>query len=141
MGKNLIKKSFKISGILFAGYILAQGIASEFFSDKIETTQDLIKIVSQEQPKARGEYIGRKNIWFRYGSTPWGTAASCKLDINEYEIILDHSKDRTTIRHELYHIYAGHCDKAFERGEWKTSDKKCIKDKYFQQTFFLEWLL
>ena len=62
-------------------------------------------------------------IYFTYGHTEWGTASSGNIRKGEYAVILDKERNRTVIRHELYHIYAGHCDKAADKGEWSGWDK------------------
>lgn len=121
-----IKKGLKFAGGLFAAYLVLQGIRAEFFPEKINTREDLIRIVQEEEPKARKNNRAI-HIYWMYGSTEWGTAISGKIAENTYKVVLDDCKDRTTIRHELYHIYAGHCDRAYEKGEWTLKDR--IKDE------------
>jgi len=120
--KNRLKKTIKILGLIAGACILTQGISREFFPEKIKNTEDLIRILKQEECLIRKDNIPR-TIYCTYGRTEWGTAGSGKIGNGKYLIILDEERNRTVIRHELYHIYAGHCDKAVEKGEWGAWDK------------------
>jgi len=115
--KKNIKKSVKIAGLLVGACILTQGISREFFSEKIKSTEDLVRIIKQEESLIRRDNIPR-TIYLTYGRTEWGTAGSGSLGKGKYIIIIDKERNRTVIRHELYHVYAGHCDKAVEKGNW-----------------------
>lgn len=84
-------------------------------------------MVKEEEPKARRDSLTR-TIYWGYGDTKWGTAASQKIGEGEYKILLDAKRDRNVIRHELYHVYAGHCDRAFDTLKWDIWDK--IKDEF-----------
>jgi hypothetical protein len=125
--KKNIKKTAKIAGLLLGAGILAQGISREFFSEKIKNTGDLIRIVRQEESSIKVDNLPRI-VYLTYGHTEWGTACSGKIGKGKYIILLDKERNRTVIRHELYHIYAGHCDKAAEKGEWGAWDK--VRDEF-----------
>ena len=127
INKNKIKKTAKIAGMLTGACILCQGISREFFPEKIKNTADLVRIVKQEEILISRDNIPR-TICFTYGHTKWGTASSGKIGEGKYLVILDEERNRTVIRHELYHIYAGHCDKAVEKGEWGGWDR--VKDEF-----------
>ena len=120
--KIQLNKTTKIAGLLLGLSILTQGINREFFAEKIKNKEDLVRIMGEEESLIRKDNLPR-TIYCTYGYTGWGTAGSGKLEGGKYFIILDkHGRDRTIIRHELYHIYAGHCDRAVEKGEWKGLD-------------------
>lgn len=116
------KKKIKLGFGLLATYLIGQAVYMENFSDVAKTTPELIKIVKEEEPKVRKDSLER-HIYWTSGKTYWGTAASAKISDKDYIIILDQKKNRSTIRHELYHVYKGHCDKAYKEGEWSTRDK------------------
>lgn len=121
--KSKIRKALFVGGVTLA-CLVGKAVYEENFSEEIKNTSDLIKIVKEEEPKAR-KYSLTKTIYWTEGKTPWGTAASAKISEGNYLVILDEHKGRSSVRHELYHIYAGHCDKAFAKGEWTTWDKIC----------------
>ena len=121
--KYLQSRKKLIAGIgVVLGCLFGPAVYGENFSEEIKNSSDLIRIVKEEEPRARKNSASR-HIYWRYGKTPWGTAASAKISEEDYMIILDGRRNRTTICHELYHIYGGHCDKAFEKGDWTTADK------------------
>jgi len=128
--KDRIKKTVKIAGMLAGACILAQGISREFFPEKAKNKEDLVRIVKEEESSIRRDNIPRK-IYLTYGGVEWGTAGSGSLGDGNYIIIFDGEKNRTVIRHELYHIYAGHCDKAAEKGEngWDNLGDR-VKDEF-----------
>jgi hypothetical protein len=120
-----LKKTLQILGItsLIGTAVLSPAIYRQNFPEKINNTSDLIRIATEEEKIARKDN-STNHIYWTYGKTPWGTAGSRKLSEGNYQIILDKAgKNRTTIRHELYHIYAGHCDNAFAKMQWTTKDK------------------
>ncbi len=120
-----MKQKLKNFGALVSvagAFLFWQGVSAEYFSDEIKNSADLIKIVKEEGPLARKDSLTR-HIYWKFGQTPWGTAASAKLSEGNYVIILDGSRTRTAVRHELYHIYDRHCDNAFAKGDWTTIDK------------------
>lgn len=119
--------------------IITTSIFNEYFSEKINSTADFIRIVKEEEPRARNDSDTRTIYWM-YGQTEWGTAASQKLREGEYKIILDEKKDRNVIRHELYHVYAGHCDRAFNTLKWDIWDK--IRDEFIANCYaYYGWRL
>ena len=124
MNKTL-KKTLQILGIttLVSTAILLPAIYRQNFPEKINIVSDLIRIVKEEEKTVRKD-SAIKHIYWTYGQVEWGTAGSANLSEGNYLVILDKAgRNRTTIRHELYHIYAGHCDAATKKGEWTTKDK------------------
>jgi hypothetical protein len=121
MKKSLFKKVRNTALILL---LAAIGRASymEYFPEKIKNKQDLLRIAGEEISKVRVEN-DKRMIYFMNGRTPWGTAASKKISENNYLIIFDNKRDRTTMRHELYHIFAGHADRSYTDKSWQGWDK------------------
>ena len=124
--KSKFKKTALYTSLLLSP-IISTSVYNEYFSEKVNSQEDLIRIVKEEEPLARKDSVTRTIYWM-YGDTPWGTAASQKIREGEYKIVLDSKKDRNVIRHELYHVYASHCDRAFDTLKWDTWDK--IKDEF-----------
>ena len=46
-----------------------------------------------------------KNISAKFGEAPIGTARVEKMKDGSYEIVLDASRNKFALKHELYHIY------------------------------------
>lgn len=128
MIKNKLGKSAKIAltAVIACNGLIGQIAYKENFSSKPKNTEELIKMIKEEELNARKD-SSTKHIYWRNGPTQWGTAQSCKLSEGNYLVILDGKRNRPTIRHELYHIYAGHCDNAFAKGGWNGWDK--VKDE------------
>ncbi len=124
--KSKLKKTAAYTAILLSP-IISTSVYNEYFSEKINSTQDFLRIVKEEEPLARRDGLTR-TIYWAYGKTKWGTAGSQKFAQGKYKIILDAKRDRTVIRHELYHIYACHCDRAFDTLKWEGWNK--IKDEF-----------
>ena len=120
--KKQFKKAAKITALLASASIIGHGISQEFFPEKIKNTDDLVRMLREEQESIKWDNPV-KTVYTTYGRTDWGTAGSCKIGPGKYMIILDKEKNRTVLRHEIYHIYSGHCDKAFEKGEWTGWDR------------------
>ncbi len=121
MIKNKLKKLAIVAGIA-STYLIGQAVYLENFPEKVHNIKDLMRITNEEDAAVRGNNP-QKHIFWRRGATKWGTAASGKLAEGKYLVVLDQERDRTTIRHEIYHIYAGHCDRVFLKGEWTKRDK------------------
>ena len=120
--KNKFRKTIGTVVLLAGACILTQGISREFFPEKIKNTEDLIRIVKEEECSIRRDNIQRKIYWI-YGRSQWGTIDSARIGEGKYLVRIDKKRDRTAIRHELYHIYAGHCDRAVEKGDWSGWDQ------------------
>lgn len=117
-----IRKTIAIAVIAAGLCAVGYGVNKEFFPEKAKNMQELETIIKEETSKIRDRQ-DKRTVYWTFGRVPWRTAASCKFNDNEYMVILDKDLNRTAIRHELYHIFRAHCDKAYEKGEWTTLDK------------------
>ena len=87
----------------------------ETFSERIKDKENLERILSEEK-----NIIGfeDKEIFGRFEGDP-RSAGVRKVEDDSYEILLFKSRNRFTVRHELYHIYQGACDsKEFSDGTY-----------------------
>jgi hypothetical protein len=119
--KKILKTTAIITPIVLSS-LIGKAVYEEYYSDRADRIQDFINIIKQEQLKL-AKSKDRRIIYCGYGPTPWGSAASMKIAEGKYRLILDGKRNRAVIRHELYHIYAGHCDTRFNKEEWSIRDK------------------
>ena len=108
-GKNMLRNtlaSFGLYCLMLAG---TQGI-SELFSSKINN-QNLEQILKIE--KRRVGLNEDRIIYVRISKNEDETSAAQKLNENKYQIVLSPNPSLNTLRHELYHISDGHCDKPY----------------------------
>lgn len=105
-----------LSWTLIMGFLGVE-IKNDYCSRKLSTTKELAEVIKEEESHF-SKLDTVKEVYWTYGITPWGTACSEKIRDNVYLITLDKRKTRNVIRHELYHIYAGHCDSATSNNVW-----------------------
>lgn len=107
--------------IKFGAYLMGAGLSliplkRAYFSEKIETEEDLLRI-SNEEAKKIGLDPSKKyicNFGEDNSQLQRHTACVTKEANDTYVILFYKKRDRTTVRHELYHIYGGHCDRTEE---------------------------
>lgn len=107
---------------LLASIPFAIEIKKDYFTKNISNLSELARIIQEEELNIF-QLQDKKEVYWTFGKTPWHTAASAKIRENTYLVILDEDKNRFVIRHELHHIYAGHCDQAFKIGKWNGINK------------------
>lgn len=95
------------ASFLFVGGIVYSPLQylSNFFSKKIRNEKQLELALNEEISKLG---IKNKKITARFGWSFLGSAHAQKLDDGNYEIVLDEDfRNRSALRHELFHIYRG----------------------------------
>lgn len=78
--------------------------ATSALSERISSEEQLNSVLNEEISKLK---IKDKKISARFGKAYFGVAHSARLHNGEYEIVLENGKNRSALRHELYHIYRG----------------------------------
>jgi|SRR3989338_2786281 len=124
ISKNFLKTAFCriIPNTLLAGAVYIASLAglqlwAESRAPKIKSDSELVAMLGQE----KGKLGCSKNIAasIDYGN---GSSQSRKVGENKYQIVLNkNDADLAVLRHELYHIHAGHAE--------------------LQPTFFRYWFL
>lgn len=98
-----------IAGISYPVFLVSLNRLSVLFSDKINSQENLDKIIDQEVNK-----LGIKKVRGIFVNNSIGSAK--KIDEQakeeyEYELQIGGGlAKRSVVRHELYHIYRGHCE-------------------------------
>ena len=91
-------------------YVLStEGISttSMLLSEPVRTRSHLESVLNEEIKKLG---ITNKRISAGFGKTSYGFAEVKKLSDGSYEIVSENGKNRSAIRHELYHIVRGYLD-------------------------------
>ena len=112
-------------GLMITGIISMRIYVNSF--PKIKTQKELERVLKEERLELK---LTTQNIIIRFGDSPWDAQVQ-RIAENTYEIILDESRDRPTIRHELYHIYKGHSDKDIQAiSKWEDFTKEFKANAY-----------
>lgn len=95
------------NGALDGAYLIDFQVTGEKINDQAQ----LEKVLQEEQGKIR---LKDKSIEARFGPAKYHLACARRMSDGRYLILLDGAKTRPALRHELYHIYVGDCDKIYE---------------------------
>jgi hypothetical protein len=104
-GIKILNKGMYVLGAYIALIVTTNNITM-LTSDNISSQQHLEKIVEKERMKLDN---GKKYIIYpQLISKTWGEAKM--ISENEYKLIIGGSNStEAAVRHELYHIFDGHC--------------------------------
>lgn len=85
---------------------------SMILSDKIRDEEELEGMLKEEMKKFG---LSNKSVSAKFGRAQLGVAHAEKFPDGKYEVVLDRlGRNRSALRHELYHIYSGHLDSKIE---------------------------
>jgi len=90
-----------------------------YFPEKIYSTDQLAKVVDEEIANIGLQKSGVDLICGFGKSSPNTPAFSAKPKENLYILGLDTDRTRTTVKHELYHIFSGHLENQEKVGIFK----------------------
>jgi hypothetical protein len=111
IGKGIKRVSYTLllSFGCFLCFEISLHLGSRWVYEKIEDESQLERVLNEEKEKLG---IKDKVIHARFGESVFGEACCEKLKDGSYEVRLDSlGRNRADVRHELYHIWAGHLDK------------------------------
>ncbi len=126
---RVAKRSIVLPTIYFGALVTSEGLAP-ILSEQIKDQTQLEKICVEEIFKL--DTNNQRKIIPKLSKE--SKAISRKIGENEYEIevgIL--GATRHSVRHELYHIYGGHCDELYSLWIKKESTKKGLKYWFNQE--------